>query len=784
MRIQRIDLSWFRGAAAEASLPLKCKSAVVYGENGSGKSSFVDAVEYVLQGKIGHLSHEYSGSHQSKGILNTHTPDGSSATVNIEFEDGRCLAQKTSGAGTSRTNDADGLLDEWDYRRTILRQDEVAAFITDTKGQKYSALLPLLGLGDLEIAANNLKQLRKAVERQSRLKELEAELSDLKNRRRITFGEAGSDAIREIVDGLFRTYVSSAGSGPTDADVCRSQVMDAIDEKLSHLSEAQNNWLTLQRAGQLPLEAQTQTVLRASADLAAHAGPLVQERLAVLEASRGLAENAGDDTDLECPACGRLLPLEDFRAHVRSEVERLRETIRVSDSYKNALNELADVLARLKTNLTQPAVAQWRAAQSAAGLEANLTFLDGLELDEVRRGCSAELLADIDANCLPLINAAKSGSEREEPDAEGLNRDRKTIEIAALSLEARETERITGRAHALLAFLAALETGVRQEIASRSQGVIDEISGDIKMMWAVLHAGKTAVEDVRLYQPNGSGKAIDIGLKFYGVDQDSPRLTLSEGNRNGLGLCIFLAMAMRKDVERPLLLDDVIVSLDRNHRGKIVKLLKEFFSDRQVIVFTHDRDWFTELRQQLGDKQWRFHALLPYRDPKLGIRWSQTAGGLEDARAQAEVSPHAGGNAARKIMDTELALRAERLKVRLPYRHREKNDHRTAHDFLAQLISDGQKCFERTEEDKHVPFSEAIEAWRETDTLLMSWGNKASHSFDVTAEEIFDLIDSCEKALKLFECNGCGKPVYKLEDASAKAMQCMCSQLRWRYGKV
>ena len=58
------------------------------------------------------------------------------------------------------------------------------------------------------------------------------------------------------------------------------------------------------------------------------------------------------------------------------------------------------------------------------------------------------------------------------------------------------------------------------------------------------------------------------------------------------------------------------------------------------------------------------------------------------------------------------------------------------------------------------------------------------HSFDVTAEKIFDLIDSCERALKFFECDGCGKPVYKLEDASAKAIQCMCSQLRWRYGKV
>ena len=31
--------------------------------------------------------------------------------------------------------------------------DEVAAFIHDTKGGKYSALLPLLGLHEMEVAA-------------------------------------------------------------------------------------------------------------------------------------------------------------------------------------------------------------------------------------------------------------------------------------------------------------------------------------------------------------------------------------------------------------------------------------------------------------------------------------------------------------------------------------------------------------------------------------------------------------------------------------------------------
>jgi AAA domain len=186
-------------------------------------------------------------------------------------------------------------------------------------------------------------------------------------------------------------------------------------------------------------------------------------------------------------------------------------------------------------------------------------------------------------------------------------------------------------------------------------------------MWSIFHPDK-AIEDVRLYFPADADKAIDVALKFYGIDQDSPRLTLSEGYRNSLGLCIFLAMAKREaSFDRPLFLDDVVVSLDRNHRGMIVEVLEKEFSDRQVLVLTHDRDWYTELRQQLDEKNWTFRALLPYETPKLGIRWSNKSTTFDDARALLKDRPDSAGNDARKIMDVELALIAERLRIKIPY---------------------------------------------------------------------------------------------------------------------
>lgn len=318
----------------------------------------------------------------------------------------------------------------------------------------------------------------------------------------------------------------------------------------------------------------------------------------------------------------------------------------------------------------------------------------------------------------------------------------------------------------------------------RSQKVIDEISADVQTMWAILHPGE-AIENVRLYLPKDADKAIDIGLKFHGVEQDSPRLTLSEGYRNSLGLCIFLAMARREAGEdRPIFLDDVVVSLDRNHRGMILELLEKEFGGRQMIILTHDREWYTDLRQQLDDKEWAFKALLPYETPALGIRWSHKTTTFGDARAQLAERPDSAGNDARKIMDVELALVAERLQIRMPYVRAEKNDRRTAHDFLERLIADGKRCFEARVDGAYKPHAVAIAALEGADRLLVTWGNRGSHTFDIVTPEAAKLIDACESALEVFKCSGCGKGVWFADAEGSEWVQCQCGEIRWRYGKA
>ncbi len=268
MRIKSIQLSWFRGAADSVSLEPNCNSMVVYGENGSGKSCFVDAVEYVLNdSKIGHLAHEYSGKHQEKAVPNTHKPRGRKTQFKIKFEDDSELKTEIKPNGSSTSSGAEPVaMGTWDYRRTVLRQDEVAEFIHDTKGGKYSALLPLLGLHQMEVAAENLRQLAKSVERRSKLKETKAALREVRTKREAIFDTDGDDQILKKIEDLHGEYCADRAATKGALSRCK-EIETALDARIARFSADQRRHLAFQDAAEIDLKGHVDAVRAASVTL-------------------------------------------------------------------------------------------------------------------------------------------------------------------------------------------------------------------------------------------------------------------------------------------------------------------------------------------------------------------------------------------------------------------------------------------------------------------------------------------------------------------------------------
>ena len=788
MRIKSIELAWFRGAADPVSLETNCKSMVVYGENGSGKSSFVDAVEYLLKGSIDHLKTEYSGSRQVKAIPNTHRSGAGKIALRFKFKGDSELKIDINENGTSTISSGEGIdVDDWEYRQTVLRQSEVSEFIHDTKGKKYSALLPLFGLSKLEVAAENLRKLAQSVENEARLNEKRRKLIQVKNQREETFGSQSYDHIVAIIDNLYVQYCKD-DSTISDALSRCNEINVAIDNQIKGYSADNQKHFFLGEIAKSSLRVDIETIRASSVDIAESLEPQITEKLAVLRSAGPFVDSLEGIESVDCPACGQVIDVDAFRKHVKTESERLQDINKVFSRYKAAIVTLCNSLDSLKSTLERPELKGWQDGLDDAGIIDGFKYLRKIDSDALRESCSAHDLSAIEDNLLPIIVAAKRDSKDAPPDVQKLTDDKKLLSVAKSVIAAKDLDTEISKDDALVALINSLEQGVRSEIRQQSQRVIDSISSDIESMWEILHPNEK-IDSVRLSLPPATDKAIDVVLKFHGLEQDSPRLTLSEGYRNSLGLCIFLAMAKQvADQDRPLFLDDVVVSLDRNHRGMIQELLEKEFNDRQVVILTHDREWYTELRHQLdGNNRWHFKTLLPYETPDMGIRWSHKTTTFDDARALLKERPDAAANDARKIMDVELAMIAERLQVRLTYMRSDKNDKRMAHEFLSRLIADGKKCFQKKGPgNQYVAHSEAIEALAEADQLLTSWGNRASHDFDIVRPEAIKLIDACEKAIAFFKCESCEPPrnVWRLEDGQSELVQCSCGELRWRYGRA
>jgi len=778
MKINKIKIAWFRGASDPVEMELNSKSLVIYGENGAGKSSFVDSIEYIINnGRITHLAHEHSGRRQEKAIVNTHTPGSQKGEIKVTLDDNSEVLVEIQRNGAFSISPDNSEISKWNYRRTVLRQNELADFIAHTKGDKYSALLPLLGLSYLEVAAENLRKLENSIQSQTSLLVKREEIRKIEEKRRLAFGDLDRAGIEKEAKVLFKKYCSEK-EVPEDIDDVVLEASSSLNVLIGKLADDQKKYTTQLEISSFEIKKQVEDIRISASKLAEYTVPLIIEKLNVLKTASVFVKKIEGESLIDCPACGQSISPSDFSSHVETEELRLKEASENLELHKSNIGKLCDNLQNLKRACAKDEVKDWKDKCSHIYID----YVESLNIDNVRFACTEEILAEIDEKIIPILESAKLASGTVPSEVRELLTDQEKLKTINEIIKGDALRKYVLKIENLAKFINSIQKIYRERIRSQSSAVIAVISADIARMWGILHPNEK-IENVHLYFPENVDKAIEIGLKFYGVDQESPRLTLSEGHRNSLGLCIFLSMVKRDiSADCPVFLDDVVVSFDRNHRGMVANLLESEFDGKQIILLTHDREWYIELKHQLSAQNWEFKALMPWESPDIGIRFSSKQYAFDDARFFLSGNPDSAGNTARKIMDTQIAILSEPLKISLPYLHRERNDHRTAHDFLPKIIALSPTSFYIKEDGvNYIPFIAAIDVFKKADRLILAWANRASHSFDLAQNEATELIDTCESALSQFVCSNCGKDVTRLDDKSAKFLQCACGNLKWKY---
>jgi len=787
MRIDKIELSWFRGAAENVVIDTGSKNVVVYGLNASGKSSFVDGVEYIMtNGRIKHLRHEYSGSRLEKSVKNTKTPDSEISKVLLYFSNGNNISAEISSDGTfvitSDPPELQSTIQNWDVERHILRQDEVAIFVHSTKGQKYSVLLPLLGLSEIEEIAENLKKIRVNVEKESDIEFKKGYYSKIKNDIFEQFKTLEPNEIFNKISEITKKYIKIEESDSTESLL--NKTITKLENIINLAEPEQKRHYILAQISNLKLDEKFNKLISDEEKLKDLADEIIDLHIIILENTKKITEQIEDtNQEIQCPACGQIIRVDELIVHVEKELEYLNEAKKARDRARITRQDFLLSLNSIQSLLTsEPTFLEWLKSPERVEIKKLFDRLQSFKIDDPSIRLREEDILWFGMAIPNILKFILKELEHVPPTTDEIVKDMGFFKLCLNIPGMYKLYNDIKKLEVLINTLKDSEEKVRIEIKRMITEILDNISVNIRNLWSKIHPNEP-IEDIKLYTPIRVDRAIDIGLKFYGLDLPSPRLTLSEGYRNSLGLCIFLALANQQDTrDDPIILDDIVSSFDREHRAMLVDILLDDLSERQVLLFTHDREWYTELTHRLPRKTWKFLALKPWKSPEVGIQWSRSPYTFDDARELIDINPEACGNRTRAIMDTYLSLASERLKIRMPYLRGDRNDRRTCIEFFNRLISEGKNRYKIKRNGKWEVFLEPIQKWRQAKSFLIPWGDRASHTGTLTEQEANRLIEVCEEALSYFKCPSCGDYIWIADVSSREYVQCSCGNLRWKYG--
>ncbi len=87
-----VNMPVFSSIKESLSLSLDKKSLLIYGDNGTGKSSITDSIEWFYKDKIAHLAGNEIGKDSIRNIFITDTVD---SKIGFQFSDNRLDTEKS-----------------------------------------------------------------------------------------------------------------------------------------------------------------------------------------------------------------------------------------------------------------------------------------------------------------------------------------------------------------------------------------------------------------------------------------------------------------------------------------------------------------------------------------------------------------------------------------------------------------------------------------------------------------------------------------------------------------
>ena len=163
-KIKSIKINGLRGVREPLTLDLNKKSVLVYGDNGTGKSSLTDSFEWFFYNKVEHLSNEEIGRRKGRDALrNIFIPATEDGFIQLKFDDNKLDSKKSidNSLQTSSSNESDDFkkfIASSFSERLILRYRDLVQFIIAGKTDKLKELQNIIGFSEVQKIRDLLKR--------------------------------------------------------------------------------------------------------------------------------------------------------------------------------------------------------------------------------------------------------------------------------------------------------------------------------------------------------------------------------------------------------------------------------------------------------------------------------------------------------------------------------------------------------------------------------------------------------------------------------------------------
>lgn len=595
--VSSISVSGFRGIGATASLKLNAGPGLtlVVGRNGSGKSSFAEALECLFTG----TSYRWEGRHApwKTGWRNLHEPGKVALKADLVVEGQGPLAISRVWQGDALTDaetivSAKGKKDRplsalgWDATlatfRPFLSYNELGSLLDDGPSKLFDALSSVLGLEELTAVQNLL-----ATARKSREQLVAASKNGAKD-------IAQRTASVESNDDRFSKALRALTSKTPDLAALENLVVSDDAPEASVVSRLREiaALKTVSPDAVVAIVERLRAAERESTRVAGTNAQRARQRADLLETAVSV-QAVAESTD--CPVCKAKARLSSawLRA-TQMEIAALRDEARSFDaaesSRRAAMAEAQRVIVQPPPVLAQSTMLGlaslaeartiWAAWSTGRDLTSAAALADHLDT-HTSRWCEAVVALTTEAN-----DEARKRDDTWRPMA---------LAIAAWLRTAKQAQ----KAQSAIADLKDAEAWWKDTSERMRNERFAPIAQRAMHVWKQLRLQSNVdLGDVGL-TGTGVKRKVALQVTVDGTPAEAVGV-MSQGELHALALSLFLPRAtLPESPFRFIAIDDPVQSMDPARVDGLARVLADAAKTRQVLVFTHD-DRLADATRRLG----------------------------------------------------------------------------------------------------------------------------------------------------------------------------------------